>query len=256
MSLRLRQMVLIARNLASVVDDLHEVFGLEVAFRDPAVKAFGLENAVFPVENQFLEVVAPIREGTAGERYLERRKGDGGYMVILQCDDHARRKQRVTELGIRKVMDHEEHDFHILQLHPRDTGGSLLEIDQQVGGEQLDGPWMPAGRDWQRAVHTDVVRTIAAAELQSPEPEALATRWSEIVQLPVERDANGHPTVRVDNAMLRFVPDTDGRGEGLGGLDIRVANRARLLDAAKRRGCQIDNDVVHVGGIRFRLLDA
>ena len=70
MSLRLRQMVLIARNLAPVVDDLHEIFGLEVAFRDPAVKTFGLENAVFPVENQFLEVVAPIREGTAGGRYL------------------------------------------------------------------------------------------------------------------------------------------------------------------------------------------
>ena len=33
MSLRLRQMVLIARNLAPVIDDLREVFGLEVAFR-------------------------------------------------------------------------------------------------------------------------------------------------------------------------------------------------------------------------------
>lgn len=256
MTLRLRQLVLIARNLAPVVDDLHEVFGLEVAFRDPAVKTFGLENAVFPVENQFLEVVAPIREGTAGERYLERRKGDGGYMVILQCDDHARHKQRVAELGIRKVLEHDEPEFHIMQLHPRDTGGSLLEIDLQVDGENMNGPWIPAGRDWQRAVHTDIVRTITAAELQSPEPQALAARWSEIVQLPVERDTNGHPSLRLDNATLRFVPDTDGRGEGLGGLDIRVANRPRLLDVAKRRGCHVSNDVVHVGGIRFRLLDA
>ncbi len=256
MTLRLRQIVLIARNLTPVVDDLHEVFGLEVAFRDPAVKSFGLENAVFPVENQFLEVVAPIREGTAGERYLERRKGAGGYMVILQCDDHARHKQRVAELGIRKVLEHDEPEFRIMQLHPRDTGGSLLEIDLQVGGEEMNGPWIPAGRDWQRAVHTDVIRTIADAELQSPDPEALAARWGEIVQLPVERDPNGHPSLRLDNATLRFVPDTDGRGEGLGGLDIRVADRTRLLDAAKRRGCYVSNDVVHVGGVRFRLLDA
>ena len=256
MSLRLRQMVLIARNLAPVIDDLREVFGLEVAFRDPAVKVFGLENAVLPVENQFLEVVAPIREGTAGERYLERRKGDGGYMVILQCDDHARYKQRVATLGIRKVLEHDEPDFRVMQLHPRDTGGSLLEIDLQVGGEDMTGPWAPAGREWRRAVHTDVVRTIAAAEVQSPEPEALAARWGHIVELPMERDASGHPSLRLANATIRFVPDTDGRGEGVGGLDIVVANRPRLLAAAERRGCRVSNDLVHVGGVRFRLLDA
>ena len=88
MWLRLRQIALVARQLAPVVDDLRELFGLAVAYRDPSVEAFGLENAVLPVGNQFLEVVAPIREGTAGGRYLERRRGDGGYMVILQCDDH------------------------------------------------------------------------------------------------------------------------------------------------------------------------
>jgi hypothetical protein len=256
MSLRLRQLVLIARNLSPVVDDLREIFGLEVAFRDPAVKAFGLENAVFPVENQFLEVVAPIREGTAGERYLQRRQGDGGYMVILQCDDHAHRKQRAAELGIRKVMEHDEPDFHIMQLHPRDTGGSLLEIDLQVGGEDLNGPWAPAGREWQRAVHTNIVRTIAAAEVQSPEPGALAERWGQIVELPVERDVNGHPSLQLDNATIRFVPDSDGRGEGLGGLDIVAADRARLLAAAERRGCRVSDDLVRIGGVRFRLLDA
>jgi len=256
MSLRLRQLVLIANKLAPVVDDLHAVFDLEVAFRDPAVKTFGLENAVFPVENQFLEVVAPIREGTAGERYLQRRQGDGGYMVILQCDDHARRKQRVAELGIRKVMEHDEPDFRIMQLHPRDTGGSLLEIDLQVGGEDLKGPWAPAGHDWQRAVHTDVVRTIVAAEVQSPEPEALAERWGQIVELPVQRDANGHPSIQLDNGTIRFVQDNDGRGEGLGGLDIVAADRPRLLTAAERRGCRVSDDLVRIGGIRFRLLDA
>src|SRR5262249_61654247 len=80
MWLRMRQIALIARELAPVVDEIREVFGLEVAYRDPEVAAFGLENAVFPVGNQFLEVVAPVREGTAGGRYLDRRGGDGGDM--------------------------------------------------------------------------------------------------------------------------------------------------------------------------------
>ena len=101
MWLRLRQIALVAHKLAPVAQDMHDIFGLEVGFRDPGVKAFGLENAIFPVGNQFIEVVSPIRENTAGGRYLDRRGGDGGYMVICQCDEHRPRKERVAQLGIR-----------------------------------------------------------------------------------------------------------------------------------------------------------
>src|SRR6266446_3047657 len=178
MWLRLRQIALIARELQPIVDGMHEILGLEVGYRDPGVKVFGLQNAIFPVGNQFIEVVSPIQEGTAGGRYLERRRGDGGYMVICQCDDHAPRKRRVAELGIRKALEQDTREYGIMQLHPRDTGGSFLEIDYQHGGESPDGPWEPAGKNWQKAVHTDVVRGIAAAEIQSSEPDALSKRWS------------------------------------------------------------------------------
>ena len=40
---------------------------------------FGLENTLMPVGRNFLEVVAPIQEGTAAGRYLDRRGGNGGY---------------------------------------------------------------------------------------------------------------------------------------------------------------------------------
>jgi len=129
--LRVRQLALVARDLDPVVDDLKSVFGVEVAFNDPGVASFGLKNAVIPVGHQFVEVVAPIEENTAGGRYLDRRNGDGGYMVILQCDDHPPYKQRVDELGIRKVAEAEEKNYSIMQLHPADTSGSFLEIDVQ-----------------------------------------------------------------------------------------------------------------------------
>jgi len=255
MWLRVRQIALIARQLAPVVDDIRDVLGLEVAFRDPAVKTFGLENAVFPVGNQFLEVVAPIREGTAGGRYLDRRNGDGGYMVICQCDDHAPRKQRAAELGIRKAMEHDEPEFRIMQLHPRDTGGCFLEIDEQLGDKAADGPWMPAGKDWKSAVRTKVVRGIAAAEIQTPDPADLAARWGQIVELPVKNEAGGAASLHFDNADVRFVKDTDGRGEGLGGVDLLVADRARLIAAAEKRGRRISDDVVNICGVRFRLVE-
>ena len=89
MSLRMRQICLVARELAPVVDEFRAALGLEVCHRDPGVGKYGLENALFPIGHNFLEVVAPVREGTTAGRYLDRRGGDGGYMVITQCDDLA-----------------------------------------------------------------------------------------------------------------------------------------------------------------------
>jgi Glyoxalase-like domain len=254
MWLRLRQIALVARELAPVVEDFHAVFGLEVGHRDPGVKTFGLENALLPVGSQFLEVVAPIQEGTAGGRYLERRKGDGGYMVILQCDDHAPRKRRVAQLNIRKVLEHDTVEYCTMQLHPRDSGGTFLEIDFQAGGEAADGPWMPAGHNWKPAVRTNVVRAIAAAEIQSPDHNTLAKRWAEILELPLKNDARGNPAIALDNATLRFVADSDGRGEGLGGVDLAVVDRKRALDGAERRNRRVGDDLIMIAGTRFRLV--
>ncbi len=252
MWIRLRQIALVAHNLDQITEDLHEVLGLEVGFRDPGVKVFGLRNALFPVGSQFIEVVSPIQEGTAGGRYLERRGGDGGYMVITQCDDHAPRKKRVAELKIRKVLEADEPEYHIMQLHPRDTGGSFLEIDFQEGDLSPDGPWMPAGRNWKPAVRTHIVRAIAAAEIQSPDPAGLASRWSDIVQIPATRDDRGNPAIRLENATLRFVKDEDGRGEGLGGLDLVATDRKAMFANAEKRGKRVSDDVVMICGMRMR----
>ena len=128
MWLRLRQIALVAEKLEPVEQALIDVLGVAVCYRDPGVAHFGLENALFPVGNQLLEVVAPTREGTAGGRYLARRGGDGGYMVITQCDDHAPRRARVEALGIRTVLDHDGATFRNMQLHPKDTGGSFFGV--------------------------------------------------------------------------------------------------------------------------------
>lgn len=165
--LRLRQVALVTDRIEAVVDDLRSIFALEVAFRDPAVARYGLENAVLPVGHQFIEVVAPVEEGTAAGRYLVRRAGEGGYMVILQCDEHPSVKRRIAALGVRTVVEHDADDYCVMQLHPSDTGGSFLEIDVQVGGEPLEGPWTPAGPQWRAAVNTQLVGGVAAVEIQS-----------------------------------------------------------------------------------------
>ena len=72
--------------------------------------------------------------------------------------------------------------------------GSFLEIDFQPGGDDPNGPWMPAGADWQLAIRTDVVDAITAVELAVPDPETTSARW---------RDLLGQP--HFDNAEIRWV---------------------------------------------------
>lgn len=256
MWLRLRQIALVAPELAPAVDELRDVLGIEVCYNDPGVARYGLENALLPVGNQFIEVVAPTEEGTAGGRYLERRGGAGGYMVITQCDDHGPRKRRVRELGIRIVTEADREDYRIMQLHPKDTGGSFLEIDEQrgPGAHDVDGPWEPAGgHGWVAARRTGRVSGIAAAELQCEDPEGVARRWSEILDLPVT-GPTGAAEIALDGATLRFVPCTDGRPEGLGGIDVTTVDRAAILEAAKRRGAYQSDVEVTLVGMRVRLV--
>ena len=254
MWLRLRQICLVASDFSPVIEDLKAVFGIEVCYIDPGVSRFGLENSLLPIGSQFLEVVAPVEEGTAGGRYLERRGGDGGYMVITQCDDVAPRRRRAEELGIRVAHSFERSGFSNMQLHPKDTGGSFFEIDCQTDDMDEDGRWLPAGPDWRPAQRLDVVTGITAAEIQSPRHEELATLWGRIAEIPVTRSSEGAPQIELDNATVRFVEPTDGRPEGLGGLDLRTVDREHVLRTAAERGCAVEGNTVEVCGMRFRLV--
>ena len=248
--LRLRQLCLVALDLDRVVADLTAVLGLDVAHRDPAVATFGLRNAVLPAGDAFLEVVAPVEPGTAAGRYLDRRSGDGGYMVILDTDRIEPWRARLAETGIRIAADLAHDGYLGLQLHPRDIGGPLLEINRSEGWEE--GAYHPAGPAWRDHVRTDRLRGVVAALIQSDDPEGLAARWGSILDRPV-RPHGGVWSIALDRGELRFVTAADGRGEGLGGIEIDVADPHAVLAAAADRGCPTGPTHVMIGGVRFSL---
>lgn len=257
MWIRLRQIAVVTEDLWRSALDIGTVLGLEACYTDPGVKQFGLKNQLWPIGSQFLEVVTPIAENTAGGRYMQRRGGDSGYMFITQVDDVARRRARADELGIRIAFDlsHPEAGHDGIQLHPGDTGGTFFEMDQMTmkGGDEVGGPWVPAGRNWQPYVRTDHISAISAAEIQSPEPEPLARRWAEMAEIDLETDGDGNPRFQLDNATVRFVEAEDGRGEGLGGIDVVTEDRDAVLAGARARDCYVSDDEVAVAGLRVYL---
>jgi hypothetical protein len=256
MSVHLRQVALVASTLAPAVADLSDILGIEACHVDPGLALWGLENTLLPIGNNFIEVVAPTTQGTAAGRYLERRGGNGGYMVICQTETLQSQKacrQRASELGVRVAYESTEREgFSIMQLHPRDLEAAFLEIDWDVEAD-FSGRWEPAGRlEWTAHVRRQRVREITGIELQCEDPSGLAAKWGHIADVAVSSQ-DGYPALALNNAKLRFVPVTDGRGPGLGGIDLAVNDRKSILDAARMHNAYVNDRQIIVCGTRFYL---
>jgi len=238
MTVRIRQIALVARDLDPVVQSLCARLGIDVGHRDPDVAFFGLHNAVMPVGSTFLEVVSPMREGTSAGRLLERREGDGGYMVMLQTDSLERDRARFARLGVREVFDVAEEDIAEVHLHPKDVGGAIVSLSEPRPADA----WRWAGPGWRDHVRTEIVTGICAAELQDPNPAELAERWSRVLDRAALPAEEGTFEIALDGgSSVRFVPDRDGRGSGLGGFDVRAA-----------RG--VDRGAFELAGVRVRIV--
>lgn len=250
--MRIRQIALVAREIEPVVEDLCAVLGIEVSFRDPGVEVFGLCNAVMPIGSTFLEVVSPARENTAAGRFLARRGGDGGYMVILQSDDLRSDRARVERLGVRVAWEITLPDIAAIHLHPADVGGAILSLDQP----QPAWSWRWAGPEWEKRMRTGIVRSIVAVELQSSDPAALSARWSEILDRPLTWDGGDEYMLELDGSEIRFGPDRDGRADGISCVEIAAANPDAALEAARARGLPVTEQGVMLGGVCLRLVES
>ncbi|MBT5009921.1 MAG: hypothetical protein HOM49_07890, partial [Gammaproteobacteria bacterium] len=179
MTLQLRQICLVAAQLAPVISDLTQIFGIKPCYVDPGVGVFGLENTLMPIGRNFLEVVAPIQAGTAAGRYLDRRGGDGGYMVITQADSKAAQqtaRQRALDQGVRIAHETERDNWHLIQFHPGDLQAAFLEIETDAQND-FNGHWMPVGgMGWEAQVDQHRTLDFLGVELQCTDPQALAEK--------------------------------------------------------------------------------
>ena len=140
-------------------------------------------------------------------------------------------------------------DIATIHLHPRDVGAAIVSLDEARPPES----WRWAGPGWETKLRTGVVRGIIGAELQSPDPAALAARWSRVLASPARQVSDDVHEIALEGGRLRFVTDEDGRGEGLGGLELDVVDRGRLVEAARERGLSVTGNVVEMCGTRVRL---
>jgi hypothetical protein len=206
--------VLVAAELEPVESALRSALGLGEPFRDPGVGEFGLRNAVFALGDCFLEVISPTRPDTAAGRYLDRRQGDGGYMVIFDLTDLEGARMRAEQCGVRVVWQADLPDISGTHLHPADMRGAIVSLDRS----RPYGTWRWGGPQWTGQTGTGAPGRLAAITVAVADPPAAASRWAEVLGVPI---AEGKAVVlRLDGGEVRFIAAGDERGEGLVEIEI------------------------------------
>lgn len=243
--MRIRQVVLASVDLMASSSALLNVLGLPRAFRDPGVGEFGIDNAVFNFGDQFIEVISPLREGTACGRHLERH-GDGGYMLIMQTDDLARERNRLHQLGVREVWSAAFDDISAVHLHPKDVGGAIVSLDEP----RPAATWRWGGPEWRVQPGVAGERRVRGVELRSPDPQRLAARWAEVLGRPAPgRHGDGWRVALVDG----WVDVVAGVTEGVSGFTLALDDAEAVLARARAGGLSVTAGGFSMLGAHWRL---
>jgi hypothetical protein len=213
---RLRQVVLAAADLDAAGKAIEESLGARDPFHDPGVGHFGLANAVYALGDTFLEVVSPTTDGTAAGRYMERRGGDAGYMVMFEDADEAALRSRLKALDVRLVHDHGHPDIVDLHLHPKDVPGAIVAVNVCTP----EGSWRWGGPAWAGAIPDHGPGGIVGLTVAAHDPAALAARWAGVLGVDVIEDGVAHTLAMSGQRVDIVAGDGD---EGIVGVTVEGA---------------------------------
>ncbi|MGH9054804.1 MAG: methylmalonyl-CoA epimerase [Acidimicrobiales bacterium] len=120
------------RDLDAAIAWYAEAFGATVTHRE-VVERDGVEEALLPVADSYVQLLTPIREGSPVASYLDA-KGEGIHHVGYRVDDCAEALRRAVAAGARAI-DTEprpgSRGTTVAFLHPRTAFGTLIELVQE-----------------------------------------------------------------------------------------------------------------------------
>jgi len=113
---------------------MYEALGLEATAFE-VVEEQGVRVAFLPVGESRLELLEPTGPASPIARHLERR-GPGMHHICLRVTDIRRTMARLSAQGFKLLSEEPQvgaHDCLVCFVHPKSTGGVLLELSQCVG---------------------------------------------------------------------------------------------------------------------------
>ncbi|ETI20359.1 hypothetical protein G647_08393 [Cladophialophora carrionii CBS 160.54] len=201
------------------------------------------------IGGDIIEVVSPFKADTTAGRLLKKR-GQGGYMIIMQTLDAAARREHIESRGLAKVIfSHAHDDVQCVQYHPKGiAGGMMPELDSHAPSstnptplESTFSPWHACGTEYEkyssgmrRCSHLKLLGATLRLAPGQTDVQAAAQQWQDY--FGVRREGS---QLMFTNARLSFVPGVEGEAEGLESITVEVKGKKRfegMLDIARKEG--------------------
>ena len=132
---KIEHVALAVADLDAAIAHYREVWGIEVSHREK-VEDEGVEEAMLPLGDTFLQLVAPTGEETTVGRFLANR-GEGMHHLAYEVDDLARTLEDLKAKGVQLIDEVPRRGGrgHLVAfVHPKSNHGLLVELIQSPGG--------------------------------------------------------------------------------------------------------------------------
>ena len=249
--MRLRQLVIATSEMDLLADSICDLFELKRTFSDPELIVFGLQNVLIPLGDTFLELVTPVKENTSAERFLKKKGGDGGYMVIVDSLnlEIERKRLETVEMDIVWHENRESNGIHgqSLHLHPKQVGGAILSIDNMMPSSS----WLWAGTEWEKDINKSLVSHLSGVNICTPNPDNLISNWEKA--LGKKKSIFGD-WIDLGKSNINFVINTQSKSEYVSAFQIQALKKSYIEKRAESRGFLRANNI-HLGGVDFLLFD-
>lgn len=131
---KIEHVALAVADLDAAIAHYGEVWGIEVSHRE-TVDDQGVEEAMLPLGDTFLQLIAPAGEETTLGRFLATR-GEGLHHLAYEVDDLPRTLEDLKAKGVQLIDEVPRHGGrgHLVAfVHPKSNHGLLVELIQSPG---------------------------------------------------------------------------------------------------------------------------
>jgi methylmalonyl-CoA/ethylmalonyl-CoA epimerase len=128
---RIEHIALAVRDLDIAIAHYKEVWGLEVSHRE-RVEDQGVEEAMLPLGESFLQLLAPTSADTTVGKFIERN-GEGLHHIAYEVDDLESTLDELGQKGVGLIDEKPRtggRGHSVAFVHPKGNHGLLVELIQ------------------------------------------------------------------------------------------------------------------------------
>lgn len=128
---RIEHVAIAVADLDAAIEHYSKVWGLEVSHREK-VEDQGVEEAMLPLGDSHLQLLAPTGPETTVGRFIERR-GEGLHHLAFEVDDLAATLADLKSKGVELIDEAPRRGGRghmVAFVHPRANRGLLIELIQ------------------------------------------------------------------------------------------------------------------------------